>query len=365
MAYRWPDEPFSLRTIINIVHIMNILFTCAGRRNYLIQYFKVALKSDEKVIAVDSSRFAPALQEADQGFLVPLVDDPNYLNILLEICRDNRVGFLIPLNDLELPLLAQHHKKFTAIGTIPLVSSQDVIDICFDKWRTIQFCTNHGLRTPATYLDLVDAKIAIKNDELSFPLVLKPRWGSASISIEYVYDDDELETAYKLVKKRIFRMIIGGASAADAKHAILIQEKLQGQEYGLDVVNDLNGNYQAVFAKLKIAMRAGETDKAETVDDPALTDVGRRIGENLKHIGNLDCDVFMSESDICILEMNPRFGGGYPFSHYAGANLPAALTAWVRGEEVRESWLSVKPGVFSAKCDHLVGWGSFKKDQEN
>ena len=49
------------------------------------------------------------------------------------------------------------------------------------------------------------------------------------------------------------------------------------------------------------------------------------------------------------MELNPRFGGGYPFSHAAGANVPSALIAWRRGLAPKPEWLRVRPGVLSAK----------------
>jgi carbamoyl-phosphate synthase large subunit len=55
-----------------------------------------------------------------------------------------------------------------------------------------------------------------------------------------------------------------------------------------------------------------------------------------------------------VLEMNPRFGGGYPFSHVAGANLPAALIAWVSGQPINPDWLTIKSDVLSSKCARLV-----------
>ena len=82
--------------------------------------------------------------------------------------------------------------------------------------------------------------------------------------------------------------------------------------------------------------------------------VGRAIGRQLGHVGLLDCDVFVGEKGVVVLEMNPRFGGGYPFSHVAGANLPACLVAWALGEPLDPGWLSVQPNVTASKCDRLV-----------
>ena len=124
------------------------------------------------------------------------------------------------------------------------------------------------------------------------------------------------------------------AASTDKECCLIAQEKVTGTEYGLDIVNDLAGRHVTTFVKRKLAMRAGETDKAVTVSHPALEAVGRRIGEALRHIGNLDCDVFVDGERFWVLELNPRFGGGYPFTHRAGANLPAALIAWAQGETV-------------------------------
>ena len=135
----------------------------------------------------------------------------------------------------------------------------------------------------------------------------------------------------------------------------MIQEKLTGNEYGLDVMNDLKGRHRAVSVKQKLAMRAGETDKAVTVDLPAVSEIGRILGENLKHIGNLDVDVMQrSNGDYCVLELNPRFGGGFPFSYEAGVNLPLAILKWLKGEAVDDRILSPVSGKLFAKNDYLV-----------
>lgn len=131
--------------------------------------------------------------------------------------------------------------------------------------------------------------------------------------------------------------------------SLIIQERIAGTEYGLDILNDLNGRFVTCFVKRKLGMRCGETDAAETVDDPALADFGRRIGEHLGHVGMLDVDVMVDEDGPCLLEINPRFGGHYPFAHAAGANAPAALLAWAEGREPEPSWLQAKPGVRSIK----------------
>jgi carbamoyl-phosphate synthase large subunit len=333
---------------------MNIMLTCAGRRNYLIKFFQAELKGRGHVFAGDASADAPALQEADKRFVLPSVNHVDYLNTLLELCQQYQIRLLIPLNDLELPILARQRDRFSKIGTLVVISSPDIIDICYDKWATFQFLKSHSIPTAKTYLSLVEARQALMRGEIAFPLVVKPRWGSASIGIEYPEDEEELELAYRFVKKILFRTFLSEVSASDSERCVLIQERLSGQEYGLDVINNLDGCYINTFVKHKLVMRAGETDRAVTVDNDQLKNLGEAIAQKLNHIGNLDCDAIASSKGFYVLEMNPRFGGGYPFSHLAGANLPAALIAWANGEQPDEHWLRVKANVKSAKCDRIV-----------
>lgn len=330
---------------------MNILFTCAGRRTYLLKYFKEQLAGDGLIIGSDMQLTAPALSAADIKEQVPAVYDPNYIYRTLDICRRHNVRAIISLNDLELPILADNKTRFEELGVTVIVSDKRVIDICFDKYNTAQFIESIGLLTPHTYVNLNTAKTALDSGELCFPLILKPRWGSGSIGIEVVNSMDELDDVYNMLLKKIRNSILATASAGD--EYILIQQKINGQEYGLDVMNDLEGNNHGVSVKKKLAMRAGETDKAQTVDNADIRAIGRLIAGNLRHIGNLDVDIFEANGKYYVLELNPRFGGGFPFSYEAGVNMPLAIIEWLKGHKIDDTILIPRYGETYAKCDYL------------
>lgn len=332
---------------------MNILFTCAGRRTYLLKYFKENMAEGDKIVATDMQLSAPALTAADIKVQVPAVYDPKYIDITLDICKKYNVNALLCLNDLELPILAENKDRFAEIGVTVIVSDPSVIDICFDKYKTAQWVESIGLNAPKTYVRLVDAKAALAKGDIAFPLFMKPRWGSGSIGLESIADMEELDIYYNLLMKKIKKTILATASVGD--EYIMIQEKLTGKEYGLDIMNDLQGNNVGVSVKQKLAMRAGETDKAITVDIPEVYEMGKIIGQNLHHIGNLDVDIMQrANGDYCVLELNPRFGGGYPFSYEAGANLPRAILNWLKGETVDASILKPEIGKMFSKNDYLV-----------
>ena len=207
---------------------MNILFTCAGRRRYLLKYFKEVIGEDGNIVATDMQLSAPALTVADVKIQVPRVYAEDYIPKTLEICKEQKIDILISLNDLELPILSKCKADFEALGVKVIVSAPNVIDVCFDKYKTARFIESLGLRTPKTYVTYNEAVAAIKAGELKFPLILKPRWGSGSIGLEFVDDLEELEMVYQLDRKKVMKSILATASVDD--NFLLIQEVIKGPE---------------------------------------------------------------------------------------------------------------------------------------
>lgn len=332
----------------------NILFTCAGRRNYLINYFKEALNGNGQVVAVDMQLSAPALVDADIARKVPGIYDSTYIPTLKKIIQEEKIDAVVSLNDLELPILSKHKEELENQGAKIIISNPDAIGIAFDKWRTFTFFKNIGIDTPKTYLTIQDALAAIQDSELQYPLIIKPRWGSASISIDIVENEEELKLAYKLQHIKVKKSILKNASSEDIEKSILIQEKIDGDEYGIDILNDLEGNHYGSFVRKKLAMRSGETDKAVSIVDDRFSEIAKTIAENTGHIGNMDCDFFVKDDKVYYLEMNPRFGGGYPFSHEAGINTPAIYVSWINGEMDVNRFNNFSAGLMFSKCDRMM-----------
>ena len=169
--------------------------------------------------------------------------------------------------------------------------------------------------------------------------MVKPRFGCGSIALSIAEDEMALLYYFRRNVRTISKSYLRYESQNESEQ-IIYQECLKGQEYGADIINDLKGEYQNTIVKKKIAMRAGETDIAEIMDIPVIESELERLAGHTKHIGNMDCDVFLVDGKPYILEMNARFGGGYPFSHMGGCNLPKAIVKWCRGEEVERELLT-------------------------
>lgn len=333
---------------------LNFLFTSVGRRSYLVEYFKKALNGRGMVHVANSSANSPVFLVADKSVVTPLIYDNNYVDFLIDYCKCNHIHAIISLFDIDLPILAENKQRFASIGVRVIVSDPNVIEVCNDKWKTYQFLLAYHIGAPNTFLDLSEAISAIHSGLLQYPVMIKPRWGMGSIAVFEADNEDELRCFYNKVHSVIQKTYLKYESRKTFKHCVLIQEKLKGQEYGLDVINDLDGNYMNTSVKLKCAMRSGETDCAVTADNQSLREVGEELSKIHRHIGNLDVDAFITEEGIYVLEMNARFGGGYPFSHVAGVDLPQAIVNWLLGNETPRCLFEPNIGVMAQKDIKMV-----------
>ena len=108
---------------------MTIIFTSSGRRNYLISYFKKIIGDSGKTIALDCKATAPSLQVADVRIVVPNISSQDYIPELKKIILEYKADLLIPLNDLELPILSKHKHSLEAIGVKVIISDKKIVDI--------------------------------------------------------------------------------------------------------------------------------------------------------------------------------------------------------------------------------------------
>ena len=327
---------------------MNVLLTSVGRRAYMVKYFKDVLGSDGQVHVCNSDDKTVAFHYADKSVISPLIYDDGYIPFLLDYCKENKIDILISLFDIDLLVLAKNKDKFKEIGTDVIVSDPDVVSVCNDKWKTYIFLKDNGFNVPKTYLSLEETILALDRGELNYPVIVKPRFGCGSIAMSIAEDEMALLYYFRRNTRTINKSYLKYESSAE-NEKIIYQEFLPGQEYGADIINDLYGNNRSVIVKKKSAMRAGETDIAETVDEPLIKAELERLAKLTGHIANMDCDVFLVDGKPYILEMNARFGGGYPFSHVAGCNLPLAIVKWAKGEDVKAETLNARIGVKAFK----------------
>ena len=256
---------------------------------------------------------------------------------ILDICREEGINAVLSLIDPELSMLAKEADRFKAIGVTPIISDYDLVETCFNKYRMSGLFKEKGLKTAKCYLDTASFYEAKKAGEIDYPVFVKPVCGSASLHINKVSSDKELEGLFAMYDD------------------LMIQEYMDGTEYGVDAYIDmLSGKCTSVFIKKKIKMRAGETDKSVSVHIPELTDDIVRFVEEVGFKGIIDIDIFEVNGEYYFSEINPRFGGGYPHAYACGVNVPRQIINNLSGNKNPVTIGDYKDGIVMMKYNEIM-----------
>ena len=300
----------------------NILITSAGRRVSLVKEFmQVAteIDADIKVFTTDMEpRLAPACHVSDGYFQVSSAMSDSYISELLEICKSNSIGIIVPTIDTCLPVLSGNKHLFEENGIDVLVSSQDFVSICCDKRKTFEYFKELGIRCPK----------AIDINKPIFPIFAKPFGGSSSKGVHTILREEDLSESIKNDPNLMFMEYI---------------DKHEYKEFTVDMYYGRDNHVKCIVPRERIEVRGGEVSKAVTRNN-FLVDFLKERFENLPGVVGCICvQLFYRERDNAVvgIEVNPRFGGGYPLSFHAGANFPKMIMQeYLQGKtlEYREDW---------------------------
>ena len=305
----------------------NILITSAGQRVALVRDFQATLSRfypDAKVYTTDMNpRLAPAAYVSDGCFEVLRVTDPGYIPQLLQVCLDHGIGLIVPTIDTELLVLAKNKHLFEEQEIAVSVSSEDFIKICRDKRNTGEFFEDHGIRVPKP----------IDKYNPTFPLFAKPYDGSLSTNLHYIKTAEDLTEEILNDPKLLFMEYI---------------DKEVYNEYTVDMYYGVDHRVKCIVPIERIKIRAGEINKGLTEKEPLVRFFYDRLETIEGCVGCICIQVFLNpaDGDVVGIEINPRFGGGYPQTYAAGGNFPEYL--------VREYFLGEKVDYFDGWKDHQL-----------
>lgn len=308
---------------------MNILLTSAGRRTSLLKAFKAEChKIGGKVFAGDIDGLAPALFLADYPINLPKITEEEFIPNLLELVEINGIKLLVPTIDYELPIFAAWQGEFEKHNCQVLISAPELIEICADKWQTINVFRAKGFAVPRSWLP----------DQLDFTklpesIFIKPRTGSAS-QHTFAVTKQELKQIIPFVPNPI------------------IQEHIKAKEITVDALLDFSGRLIHYVPRLRIRAIGGESIQGVTIsDDPIrdwlieiLVEIGKLGGR-----GPITLQAFLTEGDPVLSEINPRFGGGIPLTLAAGGDYPAWIMAMAAGREVSPKLGKYKRGLYMTR----------------
>lgn len=315
---------------------MRILLTAIGKRVQLINH----LKKRNYIVGVDAGDLLPAKYFVDSFYKVPPYSNKDYINTLLHICKKEKIDMLISLYEKEFLTLDKHRDEFKKIDAILLLSDRYILEICNDKWNTYNFFKENSINTPKTYL--VEEVRNNINLIINYPVIIKPRDGLGSRGIFYANTKEDL-----------FYIIAN-------LNNYIVQEKVEGTEFTLDVLCDLEGQVISIVPRQRIEVRAGEVSKSKTVKDfrliNATLDLVNKINskDNIKAIGpmNIQC-IVNSAGEIKFIEINPRFGGGVPLTFESGVDYGKIFDDMVLGKKI-EPAIGEFEGLIMLRFDDAV-----------
>ncbi len=312
---------------------MNILITSAGRRVSLVQAFKRELKKvfpKSKVMVTDAApQLSAASQAADESFIIPRVNHPDYISILIDICVANNVKLVIPTIDHELLLLANNEKILNDHGIYPIISSVKFVKICRDKRFTHEFFNSKGIEVAKEYT----------KENYEFPMYIKPYDGSRSVDNYVVKAQDELKSYHFENDKLMFLEYLN---------------RDLYDEYTCDLYYDKKGILKCAVPRKRIEVRDGEVSKGLTVHNELVPFIKKNLATIEGAKGCLTTQFFMHKKNYGIkgIEINPRFGGGFPLTYAAGANYPNwIIREYLLDEQIEDGFSSWEPNLLMLRYD--------------
>jgi carbamoyl-phosphate synthase large subunit len=316
---------------------MNILFSCIGKRGYIADYFREVLPHGSKIVGTSNSEWTPGFASCDISVVVPPITSDEYIPTLLDECRKHEISALLSFFDPDVHRLSEHSNDFRNVGVVPIIPERRASIIAFDKLETYRFMLMLEIATPATTDSLTEAIEWINQDILTYPLVVKPRFGFGSANTFIARNKNELYVFYNYEKNMI------------------IQQFMDAEAVNVDGLGDLTACPVSVVPWRKLLSRMGETERSITIENPDLVNLARRLIKEVGIIGPFDGDFFIdSNGKLWVLELNLRFGGGYPVSHLAGADFPDKIMKIIRGEPLESCNSKYKRGVTMMKRLQII-----------
>lgn len=312
---------------------MNYLMLSVGRRGELLKDFRESIAEGSKLIATDLSPYAPALYFADKQYLVPRIDDPSYIDTVLDICKREDIDAVTTFIDPEIELLAKNRERFAELGVEVLAPYEHTAKLCFNKYLMFRHLVQSGIPTVKTWGTIEEFDQANQG----FPVFVKPRTGSGSVGARKVNSHEEL------------------AIAMDEDSSLIIQEYMDCLDLDADVyIDTISHEAVAAFSKKKIETRIGGASKTASFKDEKLFAFIQQICKVLKFNGPVDMDFFYRDGQYYLSEVNPRFGGAYLHAYGAGVDFIKLIENNLNGVENKPNFGDYEEGVVMMMYDSVV-----------
>jgi carbamoyl-phosphate synthase large subunit len=318
--------------------VTTVLFTCAGQRVDIVRAFRAA---GARTLAADVDPLAPALYHADLQALVPRIADAGYVGALADLVREHDVRLVVPLNDLDHPVLSRAQDVLDP--AVVLLPDAEVCDRMSDKLEAHRFFVERGIASPESW------EPGEVPADARYPLLVKARHGFGSRHIHRALDRAQLD------------FFLGYATVPS-----FVQEQCLGEEFSIDVFSDLEARCLNAIPRTMLLSKGGESIKGASLKDRELIEYGRHVAETVGIKGPANVQCFREpDGSLPVTDVNTRFGGGFPLPLAAGGRYPELALALARGERPEPRVGEFEDGVlmtrfFSEVCLATDGNGTLR-----
>src|SRR5687768_2004629 len=281
------------------------MLTSVGQRVDIARAFRAA---GATTLGVDVDPLAPALYHCDLHVIVPRIADPEYVPTLARLRDEHDVGLVVPLNDLDFPVLACERDRLAP--ALLLLPDEEASVRMSDKLEAHHFFVANGIPSPRSWAP-EDVP-----DDTRYPVLVKAREGFGSRNIFRASDREQL-----------------GFFLAYTDVPSFVQEQCQGEEFSIDVFCDMDARCLNAIPRTMLLSKGGESIKGASFQDRELIEHGARVAEMVGVKGPANVQCFREpDGSLPITDVNTRFGGGFPVPLAAGGRYPELALALARGE---------------------------------
>lgn len=290
---------------------------------------KANKERDIKIIGCDISEDDDMRLLVDKYYKVPRYTDPQYVDALLEICKNEHVDVFFPQISMELPYILERKDDFEKIGVKVAISDKDTLEIANCKYKLYEFMQEKGLETPRYFLVNSSKTLRDRIGELGYPykpVCVKMTENSGSRGVRIVRPTLSKSESFMHDKPSSLNVsfdemceILDGCKPFPK---IMAMEYFPGIEYTIDLLADQGRTlYIAGRRNTTSSMSIAQSSVVDKIDSAykLCTDIVRE----LKLDGNIGFDFMLDENGKpWLTDLNPRVTATIILYLGAGLNLP-------------------------------------------
>lgn len=309
----------------------------------IIKCFKDNGEREIKVVGGDMSTDLTNKYLVDKFYRVPAVKDPTYADVLLDICKKEKVDIFFPQMSAELPVLLENISRFDDAGIKVSITRNDSLYIANNKLKLFEFMKENNIPVSkfAVISSLDDFDKAIR--EVGYPekpVCVKLTESSGARGVRVIDDSksryhifahekpDSFYISYEDMKKTL--------EDADDFPELMVMEYLSGDEYDVDLIAD-NGKVLYMAGRRNPVMVMSITQESVLEKNEEAYRIAEQVVEKLGLDGVIGIDYKFAEDGSCrLLEINPRIDATVSIFAAGGLNLPYLCIKKMLGEELPE-----------------------------